>query len=147
MHTYAASVDNEVETDGLICHALAAGKRVVVPVVEPGSAELRHAEIRDLCELRRGHWNLRQPPLEGAHWLACPDDIDLVVVPALAYDRRGNRLGLGGGYYDRFLSAIRAVTAGLTFDCLLLEAVPVESWDIPVHLVVTESTLQRGEES
>ena len=147
VHTYAASVENEVETDELIRHALRAGKRVVVPVVEPRSRALRHAEIRDLDELRPGHWDLRQPPIEGARWLEDVADIDLVIVPALAYDRRGNRLGLGGGYYDRFLSAIRAATVGPTFACLLLEAVPVDPWDIPVDLVITESTLHPGDES
>lgn len=147
VHTYVASVDNEVETDGLIRLALEEGKRVAVPVVEPGCRVLRHAEIRDLGELRTGHWGLRQPPAERARWLEDAAAIDLVIVPGLAFDLRGHRLGFGGGYYDRFLSGVSATTVGLTFACLLLEAVPLDPWDVPVDLVVTESTLQRGEEA
>jgi 5-formyltetrahydrofolate cyclo-ligase len=72
-----------------------------------------------------------------------PDAIDLVVIPALAYDLAGHRLGRGGGYYDRFLPRLRrdAVRVGLVFDRQLVDAIPTEAHDVAAHVVVTERRL------
>ena len=67
-----------------------------------------------------------------------PGEIDLVLVPGLAFDRRGYRLGQGGGYYDRYLPQTKAVTVALCRSCFLLDAVPREEHDAPVDLVLTE---------
>jgi 5-formyltetrahydrofolate cyclo-ligase len=71
---------------------------------------------------------------------------DLVVVPGVAFDRRGSRLGRGCGYYDRFLSGLggTAVTAGLAFSGQIVKEVPVDTWDIPVDVVVTEDGVIPG---
>ncbi len=64
--------------------------------------------------------------------------IDLVIVPAVAYDRRGNRVGRGKGYYDRLLSRARAVTIGVCYDFQLFDEIDSEEHDIPVHFVVAD---------
>ncbi|MDE6564062.1 MAG: 5-formyltetrahydrofolate cyclo-ligase [Muribaculaceae bacterium] len=65
-------------------------------------------------------------------------DIDLVIVPAVAYDRRGNRVGRGKGYYDRLLSRSKAVTIGVCYDFQLFDEIETEEHDIPVHFVVAD---------
>lgn len=139
LHTYVASVDNEVDTAGLIRQSLARGQEVAVPVVQPGTRVLRHALIQDLGQLQPGRWGLLEPAAGHPCWLEDLGRIDLVVVPGLAFDRRGNRLGLGGGYYDRFLARVSAPKAGLIYSALLLDALPAEAHDIPMDLVVTEA--------
>lgn len=139
LHVYAASVDNEVETAGLIRHSLAGGKEVAVPVVRPGSRTLQHALIQDLNQLQPGRWGLLEPAAGHASWLEDLSRIGLVVVPGLAFDRRGNRLGLGGGYYDRFLARVSAPKAGLIYHQLLLGELPTENHDVPMDFVLTQT--------
>lgn len=139
LHTYVASKDNEVDTVGLIRQRLDRGQEVAVPVVQPGTRILRHALIQDLGQLQPGRWGLLEPAADHPCWLEDLARIELVVVPGLAFDRRGNRLGLGGGYYDRFLTRVSAPKAGLIYSELLLDALPAEAHDIPMDLVVTEA--------
>lgn len=70
------------------------------------------------------------------------DKIDLVIVPAVAYDRSGNRVGRGKGYYDRLLSKSRAVTIGVCYDFQLFDCFETEEHDIPVHFVVADGCAQ-----
>ncbi|MCC7262218.1 MAG: 5-formyltetrahydrofolate cyclo-ligase [Candidatus Latescibacteria bacterium] len=139
IHIYVASKDNEVETAGLIRQSLDSGRAVAVPVVRPGTRVLRHALIQDLDQLQPGRWGLFEPTADHSSWLEDLDLINLVVVPGLAFDRRGNRLGLGGGYYDRFLARVEGLKAGLIYHPLLRGELPAEPHDIPMDLVVTEA--------
>jgi len=141
VHTYVSSKDNEVDTLALIRLSLEGRKRVAVPVVRPGTRTLGHAEIRDLGQLQPGRWGLSEPGADHALWLEDLEEIDLVIVPGLAFDPCGNRLGLGGGYYDRFLALVRAPKVGLTYQALLLDELPAEPHDIRVDIVVTEAAV------
>ena len=145
VHTYVSSKENEVDTRALIGTCLAHGKRVAVPVVMPGTKTLAHALIDDLDQLVVGPWGLAQPDPAAATWLPAEARIDLVVVPGLAFDRRGQRIGWGGGYYDRFLAQVQAVKIGLCYDALVLDCIPGEPHDVPVDLVVAETAIYQGE--
>ena len=138
VHSYVDSMAGEVQTRALIDLALSQGKRVVVPVVSgQRQPPLLHAQISSFGDLVVGPMGLRQPPLERAGF----DDLgglDLVVVPGLAFARTGGRLGLGGGYYDRFLANVAATKVGVVCEELLLAALPITSHDIPMDWVVTE---------
>ncbi len=68
-----------------------------------------------------------------------PDTLDLIVVPAVAYDKKGNRLGRGKGFYDRLLGSTKAVTVGVAYDFQLYEELPTEPHDVPVDAVITQS--------
>jgi 5-formyltetrahydrofolate cyclo-ligase len=68
-----------------------------------------------------------------------PDQVQLALVPGLAYDRQGWRLGYGGGFYDRFLAHFQGVTAGITYQALLLDDIPHAGHDIPMQYVITET--------
>ena len=138
VHTYVSSLPGEVDTHALIGAALAQGKRVLVPVVAGRRAPLRHAGIGGLGELSRGPMGLLQP--------ASPRFVepaaDLVLVPGLLFDRRGFRIGRGGGWYDRFLGGLAGgVRIGLIYDEFFVDRVPTEGHDVPVDAVATPSGL------
>lgn len=139
VHSYVSSLGNELDTRALIRCCLEQGRRVIVPVVRPGSKTLGHAEIESLDELQPDRWYLLTPPPGAERWLYRLAEIDLILVPGVAFDPQGNRLGLGGGYYDRFLAQIRAPRAGLTYDQLLLPELTPEPHDIRMDLVITPS--------
>ena len=145
VHTYVSSKENEVDTRALICTCLAQGKRVAVPVVMPGTKTLAHALIDGLDQLVVGPWGLAQPDPAAATWLPAEARIDLVVVPGLAFDRRGHRIGWGGGYYDRFLAQVQTVKIGLCYDALVLDCIPGEPHDVPVDMVVAETAIYQGD--
>ncbi len=144
VHTYVSSKENEVDTRALIGACFAHGKRVAVPVVMPGTKTLAHALIDGLDQLVVGPWGLAQPDPAAATWLPAEARIDLVVVPGLAFDRRGQRIGWGGGYYDRFLAQVQAVKVGLCYNALVLDCIPGEPHDVPVDLVVAETAIYQG---
>lgn len=134
----------EVRTDGIIRYCWDNGKRVAVPVCVPKTHQLLASELMSFNELQNGFYNIREPKQEYIR-LISPDQLDLIIVPAVAYDRRGYRIGYGGGYYDRFLSSISRTMplVGIAFDLQIIEAVPVEDFDIPVNMVITESGIIR----
>jgi len=136
IHCYLA-MRSEVDTRPLIGDAFARGKRVVVPVVVPKAADLSHAwlaslEAGDLVAGNFGTFNPRemQP--------AAPSDWELTIVPLLAFDRRGYRLGYGKGYYDRLLGSMPMPTIGVAFASQEVDELPVESYDVPLDCIVTE---------
>jgi len=141
VHTYVDSLPNEVPTRPFIAWCLARGKRVIVPVVRGRRPPMAHAEIHRLEELQPSPMGLLQPDPEGARWWAPEEDVDLIIVPAVAFDRRGYRIGHGGGFYDAFLASCPGVlTVGLAYDALVIDEVPVEEHDRAVDQVVTETT-------
>ena len=143
VHTYVSSKDNEVDSCELIRLSAAGGKGVVIPVVHKGSRLLRHARIAGLEQLELSSWGLYRPPADHRDWIEDLEEIDLVIVPGIAFDAQGRRVGFGGGFYDRFLSRVQAVKIGLTYDCLLVDEVPVEPHDVAMDIVVTEGAVYR----
>jgi len=130
----------EVETAGLISELLLEGRRVAVPVQQDGTAQpLVFAEIRSLTELVPNHFGILQPPRAAAR-LVPTAAIPLFLVPGLAFDPAGRRLGYGLGCYDRAFAdaAPGALKVGLAFELQILESVPADPHDVPMDFVVTE---------
>lgn len=100
-----------------------------------GARTWTFSELRSLSELRPGAFGLLEPP-EGRPLEPVPGL--LAVVPAMACDKRGIRLGKGGGYYDRFLSGFEGVTACLVLEQMLFDALPREPHDAPVRYLFTQ---------
>lgn len=125
----------EPETGLLVEELVQRGKRVVLPrMVGHGQMETRlYCPDRPLVPAAFG---ILEPGEDCP--LVTREEIDLVLVPGLCYDRRGYRLGFGGGYYDRWLTNYDGVRIGLCRQSLLRESLPVAPYDIPVDLVVTE---------
>ena len=134
------SKDGEVGTDHLLGRAFELGKRVCVPVVDRGNDELRISELPGPeIDFRLGAFGVREPA-EGDLNFVTPDQIDLVVVPGLAFDRRGGRIGYGKGYYDRLLSRLSSQVPriALAFEFQVLDTVPQDVKDIQVDTIITE---------
>lgn len=141
IHCYL-SMRSEVDMRPLIAGALTAGKRVVVPVVVPRAAELSHAwlDSLDAGALVPGSFGTFNP---RALRLAAPGDWDLTIVPLLAFDRRGYRLGYGKGFYDRLLAASQAPAVGVAFAAQEVAALPVEPHDVALAWIATEDEVIR----
>ncbi len=131
------SVKQEADTHRLIRSALADGKRVGVPVVR-GGGKLTHVEVPSLSVLEPAPFGLLEPPASTGAKIP-PADFDLVIVPGVAFDRLGNRIGQAGGYYDRFLPRTSAPKVALAYDFQIVDDLPVDSHDVPVDILVTES--------
>ena len=138
-----AAVRGEVGTDRIRGRCLAAGVHLYYPrVMDDG--ELSFFRHREGDGWVSGAFGIREPQVvpgdEGVR-----GGFDLVVVPGLAFDSHGRRLGQGYGYYDRFLAALggTALSIGLAFSWQLVPEVPVDAWDVPVDAVVTEDGIIR----
>ncbi|MBE3589352.1 MAG: 5-formyltetrahydrofolate cyclo-ligase [Firmicutes bacterium] len=135
----------EVETRPLWERARAAGKRLAAPRVEPDGGRMRPYwlafDARGEPVTVTGTFSIREPDPSVSEE-APPEALDLILVPGLAFDPRGHRLGYGKGYYDRFLSAYppgrRPATVALAFSGQVFERVPAHPWDVPVDWLVTE---------
>ena len=137
---YVATAD-ETATAGLIEDALHRGKQVYAPLLGTQYGEMSAAAIKRPQDLVVGKYGLKMPPPDSAT-LAARESIDLIVVPGVAFDRTGNRLGMGAGYYDRFFSRTRhAVRLGLAWDCQVVAAAPYEPHDIRMHYLLTDAGL------
>lgn len=135
---------DEVETTGLAQKVLELGKRLVLPRCAPKGI-LIPALIRDLrADIEPGTWGIREPKRENLHQVN-PLDVDCVFVPGAAFDEQGNRLGYGGGYYDRFFERLMATTPkiALAFACQVVSKIPVEPFDKKVDMLITEEGITR----
>ena len=128
----------EVNTHEMIDESIVMGKKVVVPVTLKEEKMLKPSELRDReKELIKGHYGIHQPREEHIR-LVSLEEVDLMVVPGLAFDKSGHRLGHGGGYYDRFLEKAPPTifTVGLAFDFQIMDELPRHDTDIPVDKVI-----------
>lgn len=137
-----ASFGSELQTDRLLLRVLDDDKTLLLPKVDRDKRRLVLFEIRDLeSDLQPGVWGIREPR-DGLGIPAQPRAVELAVVPGVAFDRRGGRLGYGGGFYDRLISSDLApdtVFIAGAFECQTVEEVPKDQHDAPVDLVITEA--------
>ena len=132
-----ASMAEEVQLDDLLKTCLTQGKRVCIPdIVSKGV--MVAVELHDMADLETGKFGIRSLHSDVVS-VVSPEDIDLVIVPGAAFTPAGARLGLGGGYYDRYLQKLtRARRVALIFDGQVVDQVPVEEHDQFVDELVTE---------
>lgn len=136
---------NEAQTGELVRAATAAGKRVAVPVTDIAGKRLTPSLLLDYPgDLHPGAWGIPEPRPECLRPLE-PEALDLVIVPGVAFDEKGNRLGYGGGFYDRFLPRTRPDTLfiALAFELQVRPEVYPGPHDVPMHLLITEDRLIR----
>jgi 5-formyltetrahydrofolate cyclo-ligase len=136
---FYVSLHDEVDTLVMIDEALKTGKRIAVPVILKEEKRLIAGEIHNRLEdLESQHFGIYQPRQDRVREIPL-DDIDLIVVPGVAFDKKNIRLGRGHGYYDRFLSGLpkRTKTIGLAFDFQVLEDLPQDPHDVPVSKIIT----------
>jgi 5-formyltetrahydrofolate cyclo-ligase len=131
------SMADEVQTAHILQHALMAAKNVCIPHVGDEPGRMQAVQLKQLDDLVIGKFGIPTVSQEKKK-IVEPESIDLVLVPGVAFDVAGRRLGMGAGYYDRFLlKANEAVWAGLCLSCQLVENVPCAEYDLSVHYLVT----------
>jgi 5-formyltetrahydrofolate cyclo-ligase len=137
-----ASKPPEVQTDLLIEGLLSRRKGVVVPIIEQETRSLRLSYLTDPSCLVRSTFSVPEPI--GNERPARPEEIRAVVIPMIAFDSTGHRLGYGAGYYDRFLKHHPGVVKiGVAFSCQEVDKIPADENDVSMDLIVTEKGIVR----
>lgn len=131
--------EKEVETWGLIERALKKGKIVALPLTNSKnkSLTLRIITSRDDTEL----CDLKFPEPKKSCPTIAPEDIDLAIIPGIAFDKQGNRIGFGHGYYDRLLKKLTCPVVALAYEFQILHAIPRQAHDVSVDTIITEKKI------
>ncbi|HKS32928.1 MAG TPA: 5-formyltetrahydrofolate cyclo-ligase [Enterobacteriaceae bacterium] len=136
------SFDGELDTRPLIEQLWRAGKRIYLPVLHPfSSGNLLFLHYHPQSELVVNRLKIQEPKLDVRDVLPL-SELDVLITPLVAFDSQGQRLGMGGGFYDRTLQNWQRYgvqPVGYAHDCQQVESLPVEQWDIPLPAVVTPS--------
>ena len=133
---------DELDTLPILADLLAAGKRVYVPRTFVRERRMIAVRLSDLDKLRPGEFGILEPETEETCAIG---ELDLVIVPGRAFDRKGNRLGRGAGFYDEFMAqnGFHAIRCGVAFACQVLDEIPHTENDLPVNVLVTEDGILR----
>jgi 5-formyltetrahydrofolate cyclo-ligase len=141
-----AAAGNEVSTDLIMADAIESGRAVFYPRVDTATGTMTARRVRDRSELVRGAYGILEPPassevLDGEEFTNI-----LVCVPGVAFGREGQRLGRGGGHYDRFIGQLgdEAISVGLAFSFQLLDRIPEMGLDRRLNFIATESAVHRA---
>ena len=135
--------NNEVQTDNLVNKLINLGKIVSSPITLKNEKKLMPYEIVNLKDgIKIGTYNIREPNIEYSTCINVKD-LDIVIVPAVAYDESCYRLGYGGGFYDRFLETLSPDTkkVGIAFDFQIFKEIPKEPHDAQLDFIITESRI------
>ncbi len=129
-------VKNEPDILPIVRHALSSGKRVAFPISNPDGFMLSFGFVKGLDELVTGAYSIPEPPERADRYINEPEA--LCIVPGLAFDREGKRIGYGKGYYDRFLRKFPGVTLGICYAEFFTDKLPVEDTDVPIDIIISE---------
>ncbi len=134
---------SEVQTEEIIKMSIKMGKNVFVPIILPECIDLAPSKIFDFdTELEKGKKGIFEPKKEY-YRLFSSENIDLIIVPGIAFDLSGNRIGRGFGYYDNFLRKVRssAKIVALAFEMQIVKKISNDKYDIPVNKIITEKRI------
>jgi 5-formyltetrahydrofolate cyclo-ligase len=134
------NMGSEVSTSQIVSRCISSGKRVIVPVTNRARKRLIFSEIKDIGkELELGTFGIREPRPEFLRPVPL-EEAQIVLVPAIAWDYRGYRIGYGGGYYDRTINSLHTplVMIGLGYEFQIIERIPNNRYDRRVNKLVTE---------
>jgi 5-formyltetrahydrofolate cyclo-ligase len=138
-----SAIQKEIDPAQLLAAARERGATVGLPRVDDERLEL-HA-FADVSELEEGAFGVLEPVASAP--IIAPSSVDLVIVPGLAFDGRGHRLGYGRAFYDRMLPNMpQAFRVGFAYDFQVLMELPIDEHDVPMHVVVTDSQVLRAGE-
>ncbi|MCU5173173.1 5-formyltetrahydrofolate cyclo-ligase [Bacillus paranthracis] len=131
------SMENEVNTYPIIEKAWEEGKKVVVPKCNKETRTMSFRQISNFDQLETVYMNLREP-IPALTEEVNADEIDLQIVPGVAYTERGERIGYGGGYYDRYLMHYKGKTLSLAYSFQMVDHIPIEPFDKNIEKIITE---------
>lgn len=140
------SFGTEVNTTPIINECYKQGKTILIPIIMSNTDGTSYMEASELIDpnidLAPGSMGILEPK-ESTIRIKDPKTIDLIVIPGLAFDKNGNRLGYGAGYYDYYLKRVRddCYQIAITFSCQLIDTIPIEEHDRPIPHIITERGL------
>jgi 5-formyltetrahydrofolate cyclo-ligase len=135
---FFAPLPGELDVWPLVLEALAAGKTVALPRFDSVTGAYAACRIESVtADLESGHFGIREPNRRCAAQTL--KSLDFILVPGIAFDLHGRRLGRGKGFYDSMLTTVRGTTCGVAFDEQLVNEVPVEPHDIHLNCILTPS--------
>ena len=138
---FYCSIQSEVMTNEMIESALSNKNKIIcVPKIFTKERKMDAVEINENTCFEKGNFDILQP-FDGK--VIPKKEVDLIVIPALAFDFYGNRLGYGKGYYDKFLKGIKAVKIGIAYDFQIADKLPKEEHDIKIDVLITEKRIVR----
>lgn len=142
--------DGEIDVSLLLRHAISSGKSVYLPILLGSKSAMAFAPYRLDEALRRNDFGILEPDVDKTQWLPARA-LDLVLTPLVAFDDNGNRLGVGGGFYDRTFAFLNTGPAtaqtrllGVAYEFQRLSGIEKQPWDVPLHGVVTDKRLYPG---
>ena len=138
-----AAFDNEPDTREIFHRAHVARKSVFFPKIDPVSKKMTFGRVRSWDELEAGYGGILEP-FKGSSTIQNVNDLQMILVPGVAFDLRGHRLGLGRGYYDRILTGYRGKRIGMAYEFQIVESLPSVPSDQRVDWVVTEERVIRA---
>ena len=136
------SFKSEVDTHKLIEYAINDNKEICVPKIETKEKGIELYKITGFDDLKVGYYNVLEP-IEGSQKISS-ENIDLILMPGLAFDREGGRVGYGGGYYDKFLKESeknRVKRIAIAYNCQLLDKVPMDENDMKIDGIITNEKI------
>ncbi len=141
------AADGEMDPEYLIYQAWKANKQVYLPILSPFAGRLYFAPFLANCKLKLNRFQIAEPDVHPKHWIK-PQQLDLILMPLVGFDAQGNRLGMGGGFYDRSLeftryrnNTHRPYLVGLAHQLQQVEQLPHQPHDIPMQAIATEQQL------
>ncbi|WP_304681279.1 5-formyltetrahydrofolate cyclo-ligase [uncultured Clostridium sp.] len=133
------SFGNEIDTKEFIKYALNDGKEIYVPKTDKVNKEMMAVRIHSLDNMIEDNWGILEPKYIDEEKIC--EDFDLIIIPGLAFDRNGNRIGYGGGYYDKYFSKIKNINnkVALAYDFQILDNIQSEIHDIKVDYIISNN--------
>ncbi len=142
--------DGEIDPSFIIEKAWQFKKQVYLPVLPPTGKSLFFAPFTENTRLIPNRFNINEPDVSPRHWIRARQ-LNLILLPLVAFDEQGNRLGMGGGYYDRSLAFLNhrkhwqsPHLIGLAHELQKVDQLPCETWDVPLNMIATESSIYKG---
>lgn len=141
--------DNELNLKYLLQHCLQMGIKCYLPVLDDATSALKFVEFTNSSQLINNKYRIPEPLAENQFSYISAQNLDVVLLPLVAFTENGLRLGMGGGYYDRTFAFLanssnnsnikKPKLIGIAYDLQCVESLPTETWDIDLHGVATES--------
>jgi len=141
------AADGEIDPTYIIRRAQQTNKKIYLPVLAPLSNRLYFAPYSENTKMQLNRFNITEPDAHPKHWLK-PQQLDLILMPLVGFDKTGNRLGMGGGFYDRSLhfmhfrkTSYKPYLVGLAHELQCIEKLPHQAHDVPLKMIVTEQQI------
>lgn len=135
------SFQSEVPTDEIILKAFEKQKKVCVPYCIENTNQMDFYQITSLCQVEKRSFGIREPIVQQCKKITKFEETAVCVIPGVAFDTVGNRLGQGKGFYDRFLTDFQGIKIGITYQATLAAAIAKDVHDVKMDYIITENNL------